>query len=433
MSSSDTASDTLIVILEGEPIGRVQRTTRGLRLVYDDGYLDAPNATLLSAAMAAPIREHTDRVVTPWLWGLLPDNADVLTRWARQFGVSVASPFRLLTTQVGHDCAGAVQFCRPDHIDELVGRPGTVEPLTERQIADRLRELRADTTSWLGPGFAGQFSLAGAQSKTALTYIDGVGWGLPRGSAPTTHILKPAVVGLDGHDLNEHLCMSAARSCGLAAARTRIERFEDQTAVVVERFDRRAVDGELVRIHQEDLCQALGIHPANKYQSDGGPSPSAITDLFRAVMPPASATEAVNRFVDGLAFNWIIAGTGAHAKNYSLLHAGHQTRLAPLYDIASALPYDSSDGHKLRLAMKVGNHYRLRATDRPSSWRGLADDVGVPFDDVVSRVLELTTLATVAFAEIASDPSVATLASDLPARLTDAVASRADHCSRLLS
>lgn len=347
--------------------------------------------------------------------------------------MSAASPFPLLATQVGHDCAGAVQFCTPDHLDDLIGRPGAIEPLSEFQVADRLRGLRADTTSWLGPGFTGQFSLAGAQSKTALAYIDGVGWGLPRGSSPTTHILKPAVVGLDGHDLNEHMCMSAARSCGLSAARTRIVRFEDQTAVAVERFDRRTIDGELVRIHQEDLCQALGLHPALKYQSDGGPSPSAIANLIRAVMPATSATAAVERFVDALAFNWIIAGTDAHAKNYSLLHAGQQTRLAPLYDVASALPYDTTAGHKLRLAMKVGSHYRLPATDRPSSWQGLAGAIGLPFDDVAARVLGLTAQVAGAFAHVASDPDVATLGSDLPARLTDAVASRAEHCSRVMS
>jgi hypothetical protein len=54
------------------------------------------------------------------------------------------------------------------------------------------------------------------------------------------------------------------------------------------------------------------------------------------------------RFAGALAFNWLIASTDAHAKNYGLLLAGRQIRLAPLYDIASILPYDSSDGYKLR-------------------------------------------------------------------------------------
>lgn len=430
--SDPVVDDTLIVILEGERIGRIERSGRGLRLTFDDRYLDDPDATTLSTSLPAPVRRHNDRAVTPWLWGLLPDNADVLNRWGRELGVSVSSPFPLLSTQVGYDCAGAVQFCSPDGVDELTERPGTVEPLDEAAVARRLRMLRADTTTWLGPGFTGQFSLAGAQAKTALALDEANGWGQPSGSAPTTHILKPAVVGLDGHDLNEHLCLSAARRCGLSAAQTRVERFEDQNAIVVERYDRLAVDGELLRIHQEDICQALGVDPRRKYQSDGGPSPAVIAELLRSIMSTADAADAIGRFVDALAFNWIIGGTDAHAKNYSLLHSGHQTRLAPLYDVASALPYDQSDGHDLKLAMKLGLEYRLLATDRTSTWHALAREVGLPADDVVARVAKLASKVGTALADAASEPSITALESDLPERLATAVTVRAETCRRVL-
>ena len=127
--------------------------TKGTRAAADDGRHD-PTATLLSVSMPPTEQVHGDARVTPWLWGLLPDNADVLTRWGRGFGVSAASPFPLLGTQVGHDCAGAVQFCEPDEADDLLGTPGDVTWLTEAGVAARLRTLRADSTSWLGPGFA---------------------------------------------------------------------------------------------------------------------------------------------------------------------------------------------------------------------------------------------------------------------------------------
>jgi serine/threonine-protein kinase HipA len=436
MTSSDVADSTgriLVVILEGVPIGRVERDGRRLRLTYDDTYLDDPHATILSAAMAPPVRTHTDRWVTPWLWGLLPDNGDVLGRWGRQFGVSVSSPFGLLSTQIGHDCAGAVQLGAPDDVDALIGRTGAVEPLTDHEIATRLRALLADSTVWLGPGFTGQFSLGGAQAKTALHYDEVDGWGQPSGSVPTTHILKPAVAGLDGHDLNEHLCLSAARRCGLSAARTRIGVFEDQTAIVVDRYDRREVDGTIVRIHQEDICQALGVDPGRKYQSDGGPSPAAIAGLLRSIMPSEQADQAIRRLVDALAFNWIIAGTDAHAKNYSLLHSRSETRLAPLYDVASALPYDTSKGHKLKLAMRLGEEYRLLATDRRSTWTRVADEVGLPPADVAAQVVKLAGAATGAFAEVAADPAVVELGSDLPERLVEAVAERASACGRLMA
>jgi serine/threonine-protein kinase HipA len=101
-----------------------RRGSGALRLRFDDAYRSDTNATLLSVSMPLDEQSHGDGRVTPWLWGLLPDNADVLSRWARNFGVSVASPYPLLTTQVGHDCAGAVQFSPPESVDELLSRPG---------------------------------------------------------------------------------------------------------------------------------------------------------------------------------------------------------------------------------------------------------------------------------------------------------------------
>lgn len=425
-------TDRLVVVLEGRQIGALQRNGRSLRLQFEGSYTDAPDATPLSVAMPSSIPEHGDRVLTAWLWGILPDNADVLARWGREFAVSVSSPFGLLSTQVGHDCPGAVQFCSREAADEIIDREGEVERLSTADVAYRLRTLRGDSASWLGPGTTGQFSLAGAQPKTAL-HRDASGWGLPSGSAPTTHILKPAIVGLDHHDLNEHLCLAAASICGLRAARSSVEQFEDQTAICVERFDRREVDGRLVRIHQEDLCQALGLPPTRKYQSDGGPSIADIARLLRSVMPSTDAVDAVDRFLDALAFNWLVAGTDGHSKNYSLLHSGNQTRLAPLYDLASALPYDTSQGHKLKLAMRLGNEYRLRATDRPSTWRRVAADIERPPEAVVDRVARLAAVIGPAFECAAADLESTGIRSPLPPRLVAAVAHRASHCQQVLA
>jgi serine/threonine-protein kinase HipA len=125
--------------------------------------------------MPIQVRSHPDQVVTSWLWGLLPDNDAVLRRWAREFHVSASSPFSLLATPVGEDCAGAVRFALPDEVDRVPGRSGDVAWLTDDDVAERLRELREDSTAWLGRAFTGQFSLAGAQAKTALLFRDGAG------------------------------------------------------------------------------------------------------------------------------------------------------------------------------------------------------------------------------------------------------------------
>ena len=433
------ALDALVVLLEGRPIGTIERAASGaLRLRYDDDHRDDPTATLLSVSMPPSQQMHGDARLAPWLWGLLPDNADVLARWGRDFGVSVASPFPLLGTHVGHDCAGAVQFCRADELDDLLTRPGEIAWLNEAEIAARLRTLRADSTSWLGPGFTGQFSLGGAQAKTALHRgPDGVDgrWGVPSGVAATTHILKPAVAGFEAQHLNEHLCLAAARLLGLPAARTRVEIFEDESAIVVERFDRTRRDGSVIRVHQEDLCQAMSIAPARKYQADGGPTPAGIAELLRSTLPAPDAETDVGRFADALAFNWLIAGTDAHAKNYSLLLAGSQIRLAPLYDIASILPYDDSDGYDVKLAMKVGDDYKLRRTDRRSAWEHAADQLKLDRARLLERVIDLATRTPEAFAAAAGadDGEVAGLRSDLPGRLVDLVAERCRRCVAVLS
>ena len=282
-------SDALVVLLGDQVAGTLTRLTGGqLRFDYDRDYRESEAPTPLSLSMPARIASHPDRVVTPWLWGLLPDNEAVLRRWARELQASASSPFSLLSTPVGEDCAGAVRFVAPDRVEEALGRSGEVTWLDEDGVAERLRELREDSTAWLGEAFTGQFSLAGAQAKTALL-LEGDRWGVPSGSIPTTHILKPGVQGLADQDLDEHLCLDAARRAGLVVSRTRIERFAGIGAIVVERYDRLRVGERIVRVHQEDLCQALGLHLDRKYQRDGGPTPDRIARLLRNAMPPSVA------------------------------------------------------------------------------------------------------------------------------------------------
>jgi serine/threonine-protein kinase HipA len=183
-------------------------------------------------------------------------------------------------------------------------------------------------------------------------------------------------------------------------------------------------------VHQEDLCQAFGLTPNLKYQADGGPSPRRIAELLRMAMPAPVAERSVRDFADALVWNWIIAGTDAHAKNYSLLLSGSDVRLAPFYDIASALPYDEMPIQKLRLAMKFGGHYALQTTR--STWQRLASDLGLPLGEVTERARSLVDQAADAFAAASRAQEVARLESALPSRLLDAVAARAKDCTRSL-
>lgn len=422
---------SLVVLMgAGAVAGTLTRESGGrLRFDYDREYRDMPDATPLSLSMPTQVSSHGHAAVAAWLRGLLPDNEAVLRRWARHFHASM-SPFSLLGTPVGEDCPGAVRFVAPDRVDAALRRTGSVEWLSDGEVARRLSDLRSDSTAWLGGGFTGQFSLAGAQSKTALFYEDGR-WGQPSGSLPTTHILKPAVAGLNGHNINEHLCLDAASRVGLIAARSRIARFEEETAVVLTRYDRLpgSAKGGVGRVHQEDVCQALGVLPERKYENEGGPGVAAVVRLFRNAMPVREAQDAVGRFVDALIWNWLIAGTDAHAKNYSLLLAGRQVRLAPLYDVASALPYGAHE-RKLRLAMKIGGDYRVHPFGNP--WPAAARDLSLDADVLLSRVRELAAAAPDAFADACKADALAGIDGDLPARLLDLVAGRARRCMKLL-
>lgn len=417
----------LVTLIDGQEVGRVRQGRNGrLAFVYSESWRQAKNAYPISLSLPLVVSEHGHDPIHAFLWGLLPDNERILDSWARRFGVSARNPFSLLA-HVGEDCAGAVQFVRPERIDVMRdGKLDTIQWLTVADVAERLRTLRIDEAAWRRPGDEGQFSLAGARPKTALTLQDGR-WGLPSGRTPTTHILKPPTGEYDGFVENEHFCLELARTLGLPAARSRVMQFEDQVAIVVERYDRFHTGGSWVRVHQEDLCQALGVPPTRKYENEGGPGVKAVVDLLRD--NSHAAAEDVSTFVDALALSWLIAATDGHAKNYSILiGTGGSIRLAPLYDIASALPYPTTlDPYKIKLAMKIGGEYLVRKIGR-RQWEKLATQVRMRRDDVLARVMQMAERAPDLAHEVRRGAERDGLSHPMLTGLADAVASRAKAC-----
>jgi serine/threonine-protein kinase HipA len=421
----------LVTLLGDDAIGVVRRDRNGrLTFVYDEAWRRERDAVPLSLSMPLAGAEHGHAAVDAFVWGLLPDNERVLDGWAKQFHVSARSAFALLT-HVGEDCAGAVRFAQPHRAGEQA-REGTgkVQWLDDQDIGDRLRVLQKDVTAWRSPGDTGQFSLAGAQPKTALLF-DGKRWGVPSGRIPTTHILKPGTPGLGAHAENEHFCLALAGELGLPVATSTIQHFDGEVAIVVERYDRIREGKRVMRVHQEDVCQALAVHPERKYENDGAPGARSVAALLRT--NSRAPDEDVETFVQALAYNWLIAGTDGHAKNHSvLLGAASKVRLAPLYDIASALPYHDPELRKLKLAMKIGGKYRIREIG-PREWRKLAVELGLDPQHVLSAVRSL--------AERIPDLSRSLLASvrkqGLPhkvlARLADSAIARARACANDLS
>ena len=373
-------TERLIAVANGNVMGYLTRHER-VRLIfsYDEAWRRASGAYPISLSMPLVGAEYGHAVIEPWLWGLLPDNENVLARWARRFQVSARSAFSLLRA-TGEDCPGGVQFAPPDRVDRLLGaRTPDVDWLTEEQVGARLRVLNEDGSAWRLPGDAGRFSLAGAQAKTALYFGEGR-WGVPRGPTPTTHILKPPIPGFPGHCANEHLCLTLARALGVPAARSRVRWFGEETVLVVERYDRVSTADGLTRVHQEDLCQALGLPPTAKYESDGGPGCGRMAHAIRTCSSRPGRD--LRTFVRALALNWTIGGTDAHAKNFSLLiGAGGGASLAPLYDVASLLPYPGHYEPRLRLATRIGGEARLGYI-QVRHWTRFSAEVGLPAAEV---------------------------------------------------
>ncbi len=418
----------LEIWINGRQVGILDGSDRrNLRLVYDNQWVERSGSTPLSVSLPLAAKTHSGKGVSAYLWGLLPDNNRVLERWAATYQCSATDVFGMLQG-VGSDVAGAAQYLLPGtHTDEV--SRGKFKPLTDGDVAELLRNLQVDTTAW-HPMERGRWSLAGAQAKIALAYDDQTRtWGIPSGIQPTTHILKPAVTGLDHHDLNEHLCLSAAGRLGLRVAKTQILRLQGERALVVTRYDRAYRDGEVRRIHQEDCCQALGVHPELKYQSDGGPGIEDIAQLLRGV-EIRNAQDDVYSLVRAAAFNWLILGTDAHAKNYSLLLSARQVRLAPLYDIASAAPYGDHP-KKLKLAQKIGGEYRPTVISR-RHWDRLAKAVQVDADRLHVDIVEMATNLSDALLAAISETELT--ASELAAAnlLVDQVSTWAVGCIRAM-
>jgi serine/threonine-protein kinase HipA len=415
----------LVAIVDQMEVGRVTQGRDGrLAFVYAEAWRTTSDSFPISLSLPLAASRHPDEPVQAFLAGLLPDNERILEAWGRRFGVSARNPFALLAA-VGEECAGAVQFVSPDRVDALL-KPGRarVTWLSEADVADRLRTLRADHSAWRRSGDAGQFSLTGAQPKTAL-HLREDRWGIPSGRTPTTHILKPPTGEHDGLAENEHLCLELAAALGLPTARSSVGHFEDEVAIVVERYDRVRTSGGIARVHQEDFCQALGAPPTRKYENEGGPGVARIVGLLRE--HSRSAADDVATFLDALALNWIIGGTDGHAKNFSVLIGPTGVRLAPLYDVVSALPYPDLSPPRIKLAMKIGGEYLLTKIGR-RQWEKLAIELRVDGDRLVARVAWLAERIPAAVREVRRSAERAGLSHPILARLEKDIRSRAAAC-----
>jgi serine/threonine-protein kinase HipA len=358
---------------------------------YHASWLNHPQTRPLSLSLPFLPNNaaHRGAVVNAYFDNLLPDSDIIRRRLAQHHRLSDSAPFTLLAA-LGRDCVGALQLLpedeTPQNLQCIIG-----EPLDDAAIAALLQQT-------VQPGLPGQrnsdadlrLSIAGAQEKTALLQHAGR-WQRPLGSTPTTHIFKLplGLVGGMQADMrssieNEWLCAQLVAAFGLPVARCDIAHFEAQKVLVVERFDRRlSSDGRwLMRLPQEDLCQATATPPYLKYQADGGPGIARILDILAG--SENSETDRRQFFKAQVVF-WLLAATDGHAKNFSLFHLpGGRYRATPLYDILSAHPVIGHGAGKVapqkaKLAMAVrgqSNHYLIERI-QPRHWLAQARSSGL--------------------------------------------------------
>lgn len=429
---STGAPEPLAVFLSGRLAGIIERSSEGLRLEYDSGYCAHADAVPLSLSLPVTDRSHSGAHVSGWLDGLLPGNQSIRRRWAARHRARSHGPFDLLSTPIGLDCPGAVQTCPLHLAADLEQRGGGIDWLSPDEFAALIEQLVRDQ-AWQRPAGRSAWSLAGAQSKTALVRGDdlwGEVWGEPWGAAASTHILKPSIADMPSQALNEHMCLHAARHCGLAAAHSEPLRVGNHLVVAVRRYDRIIEpDGAVQRIHQEDLHQACGEPEVNIYQIDGeGHSVSRLAHLIGEHSADPRADR--QRFFDALAFNWLICNVDAHSKNYSILLTPGGVRLAPLYDMWSRQPYDPEYIDSYAMAMSASADATIRAAHSPAVWQAAARAVGLPPNDGPERVADLAAKLPDAFTAAADSLPSAVRSEPVVAGLVRAMTDRGVACAR---
>lgn len=356
---------------------------------YDFAWIDRPGSIALSLALPLQRELYADDLARPFFANLLPE-AEIRRVIARRLKISEKNDFILLRG-IGGECAGAVSVLPEGNLPQ--DTPGYRE-LDESELHKIVAELPRK------PLMAGErgirLSLAGAQNKLPI-YMENDRIFLATGNLPSTHILKPPIQGLEGSVMNEAYCMILAGKIGLQVPEVSIRRGLD-TLFIVKRFDRkRTQDGKVVRIHQEDFCQALGFLSEQKYESEGGPALNQCFDLInRSSIRPAADRMALLQWV---IFNVLTGNADAHAKNLTILLTDPGPRLAPFYDLLCTKIYGSLTD---KLAMKIGGEKRpdwLQA----KHWKKFADSILIKQNLVLRMLSDMIQIIVPKAEELASE------------------------------
>jgi len=368
-------SKSLNVFLNESQAGKLWVEKGQLAFQYDSDWLENDSAVPLSVSLPLQSEPQEGTDVSAYFSNLLPE-ADQLIAVAKHFKVPLDDQFSLLKSVAG-ECAGAVSIV-PDK--RSTRSSASYRKLTGKTLGTTINALKKQ------PLLAGKkgvrFSLAGTHTKLPIRFAD-ENQSLPLNGALSDHIVKPPRDDCSDSIANEYFCMNLARRMDLEVPSVYL--LTSATPLfVVNRYDRDMDDnGNIVKIHQEDFCQAMGIPPEKKHESDGGPSFKDCFDLVReySVQPMVD----LQRLLCWVVFNFFIGNEGIHAKNLAFLHTDKGPVLAPFYDLMSTAVYPSLS---YRLVMKIGGE------DRPNwvikrRWQQFAKDIGMNYKVVHQCVMKM--------------------------------------------
>lgn len=384
----------LLVYLFNEHVGTLESTNGRLSFQYTPEFLQNPNGASLSCSLPLQTEPFDDQLARPFFAGLLPEG-QMRRLIAQQLQVSGQNDFALLE-HLGGECAGAVTFLEQGQATHHFPEDDDVQWLTDDELLAILDELPRRPMLAGNDGL--RLSLAGAQDKLPVIF-DGTRIGLPRNGTPSSHILKPAIQGVDGSVINEGFCMALAAAMRLNSAPVMVHTLRDRSFLLVERYD-RIVDseGRRRRLHQEDFCQALAVASEMKYQNEGGPNLAQCFDLVRRVTRPNAPQ--ILRLFDYVIFNALIGNHDAHAKNFSLLHSAKACFLSPSYDILSTAIYPKLTQ---KMAMKIGSQYKFGEV-HTRHWEQFAEEASLAKPQAKKRIVELAKSLPATARKLQADP-----------------------------
>ncbi|MAD15251.1 MAG: serine/threonine protein kinase [Alteromonadaceae bacterium] len=345
-----------------EYVGELIKQPTGAHVLqYANDWLNNPKSRPLSLSLPLQKGKITSEKVFNYFDNLLPDSRQIREKIVTRFNAKSSQPFDLLA-QVGRDSVGALTLLEKPQMP--IQKPITARKLDKVELETLLKSYQSDIPLGMGPEFEDfRISVAGAQEKTALLKIN-KDWYVPSGLTPTTHIFKLPIGEIKSPDAtldlttsveNEWLCIELARELGFSVPTVEIVTVGSAKALAVERFDRKwnHTKERLIRLPQEDMCQAYGISPAIKYEADGG---IGIEQIMALLMGSSNALIDRETFMRFQIFQWLIGATDGHAKNFSIfLEPGGSYKLTPFYDILSAYPLLGGQGlNKRDLSLAMG-------------------------------------------------------------------------------